>query len=393
MAINLQPVDNQIFSQISLKEDSKREEAAPSRDINQNVIQTAARPVMVEMSTQCSSQDFERLETFSLKNVDVEILDDIQQLGAPAPYREGAGNSARYPDNWVTSKVNQALSEVSNKVYWTARSCGKYVRSCFYQTEYELLMALEDPNQQIRATKSWFGIGNSKPREELYGLSNGTVRSVVLDPLLGLLWNEGIKRSDCFNVLEILKAVPDILYGELFHLFGMLNVEIESAISNAVVVLQDQDYDNPYYLTQLENELVTLIDRIEIKTAKLTIKTFDNAKGSHEAVSKKLRKMVKEAFPALTPEDNTRYKVDFLDKKRDEAFEFGSKIALQASSIQKEVSKKLLRMPASSIAEKKKRVQMLAQALIDFRSFSKELLEDNKAFLEEFQRKLNLRVI
>lgn len=329
------------------------------------------------------------VEEYPLDDLDIAVVDVSERadstLAESEPYAADAGDKVRNPDSWVTSTLKNALNGVSDAVYWKARSIGKYVQtSVFGQTEYELLMALNDPNQQVRVWKSWTSLGNDMPREQLYGLSNGLIRSVIIDPLLGL-WNEGIKRTGAFNTLEILKAVPDILYGELSRLSVVIESELEPTIRKAVTVLKDANYSNIHYLQQLEQELHDAVNMLDFQTSKLVVSGLDNVEGMHEAISKRLKTLKAEGFPILTPEMDRRYKVSFLDKKRDEAFKFGSDLAKKVSLIRSEVKTAMRDLPTDTASDRKRRINILTEKILDFRRFSRELLDLNKTFVADFQ--------
>ncbi|MCH9632876.1 MAG: hypothetical protein S4CHLAM6_12200 [Chlamydiae bacterium] len=321
---------------------------------------------------------------YSLENLDIAVVNVHE------PYEPEAGDKIRNPDSWLTAKMKGLFDKVADSVYWKVKSIAHKVRSSFVQTEYELLMALNDPNQQIRAWKSWTSIANSKPREQLYGLSNGLIRSVILDPVLGFLWNEGIKRSDAFNTLEILKAVPDILFEDLNRLNSVINVELEPLLSKAAVVLRDVDYSNIHYLEQLEGELHDAVGMLELQTSKLVISGLDNVEGVHEAISKKLKSMKTENFPSFQSAFDARFKVSFLDVKRDEAFKFGSDLAKKVSSVRTELSAILLDLPKATVADKKRRIHAYTEKLLEYKKFAIELLRLNKIFVDDFERKLAL---
>ncbi len=358
------------------------------------VLQVAV-PAMESMTTQYEVDDFTAPDDkYPLNDLQVAVIDVSTDanpnLAEYAPYVEGAGKKVSNPDGWLTTKMKGGFEAVSDLIYWNARSVATTVSSWFGQTEYQLLMAIDDPNQQIRATKTRTSLFSPTggEREQLYGLSSGVIRSVLLDPFFSFVWNEGFKRADRFNTLELLKVVPYILLDELERVNTGMQAMIEPLLKQAATVLKDPNYGNMDYLTELEQELRDAITTLEVQAAKLAISGKDNAEGTHEAVSKKLKAMKRADFAHFTQEDDRRYRVSYLDLKRDEAFRFGSRTSHAATNMQESISREFISLPNTSVEDKKRRIQVLAQHISDFRNHAAEQIGANKIFLADIKRHL-----
>ena len=80
-----------------------------------------------------------------------------------------------------------------------------------------------------------------------------------------------------------------------------------------------------------------------------------------------------------------------MDKKRDEAFAFGSDLAKKVVSIRREIKLAMRDLPIDTVANRKRRIHVLTEKILEFRRFARELLDLNKTFVADFQTAVNRR--
>lgn len=154
-------------------------------------------------------------------------------------------------------------------------------RSFFYQTEYELLVALKDPSQTIRTTKSWFFGGE---RESLWGARYSNPVHVILLNIPKRLFFQGFLRSTLANIfnysktelLELAKVIPSVIKDRAQLLADYYSKQVVYLTTEATVVLgKGKEYQNCNYLKDLRARLNGVLvahvaDVAEMKTSKVS---------------------------------------------------------------------------------------------------------------------------
>lgn len=348
-------------------------------------VEQFAKPVMVDQAVQYSFEDLAPDVQYPLDTKDIIVMNpDLAPQGAPErlPYDEHAG-ALPSKDGYIT----RALKFFADTLYWSAYTTQQSIRSFFTQTEHELLLALGDPNQQVRVSRSWIFGG---PREQLFGLSNGLIHTILVN-WPKIFYQEKFPRSDRFNTLALLQVVPHVICDKVQEVTQETSQRLETVIRKAAVVLTDPEgYDNKIYLDKLEKEMVDALREVTIATAQFTVNKLDHVKPSFEKAAVALNAAIERNFPyGGSHEDLERYHIDTLKIIMERSFRMGSDIALEVIKVQDKIIDQFLSMPATTLNDRKARVHFLAEQLINLREFSLNKVDQFHVLLENLDKTVN----
>ncbi len=195
-----------------------------------------------------------------------------------------------YPEVWYLDLEINRSPAVGSGVIDMARKAARYVRSCFYETPWELLHSLVSGNQEIRATLSWLGA-----KRELYSLSYNPLKLWLTNPVKKL-WNEGwvFARSESKNSLAIAEITPGILVGKLREMHTAAKEKAEFLERQAVTVLNDPAYEYANYVDTLVDEMTLFLSEYKEMLARFANASIGDA--SVKSILKKILSGVQDDF-------------------------------------------------------------------------------------------------
>lgn len=245
--------------------------------------------------------------------------------------------------------IEKGLNNIALWGYWTTVKVAHSVRSFFYQSEYELLLALCDPAQEVRVSQTWFF---SRDRELLYGISKsrpkeanpnasylgrffgGLVSFAVNFPRYILdtakMWYyEGVifKRWPQFNALALVQVVPFVAGERIEKVTANLQEHIQVVLQKLNPVKERLDYLGDSQLQYYEAWCKEALEAAYNKTCEFVTTDVGTADPLFKMVEKKFSEILNTHFSAHDSYFNKRFKISSLKVNAEQVFAIGNSVA------------------------------------------------------------------
>ncbi len=263
---------------------------------------------------------------------------------------------------------------VSDALYWPAASTAQYIRRCFYQTEYELLIATTMSNQQVRVTRHMFG-----ERNYLYGHSiNNPIYNRFLNPTK--IYQEwGISRGAKMTALELCKTAPYVLQEHIKKLHDQITQSIDPLLLMTHETVGSSSCTDRETMIRLEKSLLIALENASNQVADLIQPSTNGTNYTLRRVKDKLVSDLDQHFPDVTDvESRDRYKVSPLKMNLRDSFDFANKYAETVIQNNKSMVRHLknpLEMNCS-IEEHRARLHSIYEEVTAFKTAQEDILAD-----------------
>lgn len=294
----------------------------------------------------------------------------------------------------IFSRFSRSVAGVmSNKIAGWIHS----TRTFFYQTEYELLVALKDPNQTIRTSKSWFFGGE---RECLWGARYSNPVHAILLNIPKRLYYQGFLRSalaTAFNyskteLLELTKVIPSVIKDRAQALADYYSKQVVYLTTEATVILEKgDDYQNCNYLKDLRARLNGVLVAHVGDVAEMTTSKTSETKTLFIQVQKAIERKFDQIYP------NGHDHLEQVDARKmflTKAFYIADDMSQKASAALEKVRNILAQDAKVIIGDKavranylKEHIQQITQILLDLRAAEKltfQAFEGLEAEIKEY---------
>lgn len=375
-----------------------REISTQTDDLTNAKVTSVAVKTM-EQGVQADESEMPATAKYPLQGVDFEVLevtsDNIEELDPESPevlpYFENAGEKYIAQLEFNSSIEGKVFNGIANSLKWTAKNIANWFRTSVYQTEYELLRSILDPNQEIRVSNSWFFPSHSSGREVYYGLNHSNPFKMVFINTPKWIWYEGITSvlfgSDKAALLKVFHVLPHVLLEKIGVVNNQISVNVENLARTAITILEDPDYNNISYMQEVESKLEKECLRHLKATSELMIfKMADTTPGL-----KKVQRLMNAHLEAWYPDggsylDQAKDHIDSIKVYTDRFFKVGDEIAQDAIDSYNTLLKESPKYITNSVGDSKGRIYVLLKELLRLRASTQQSFDHLKASAEQFEK-------
>jgi archaellum component FlaC len=374
-----------------------REISTQTDDALAGIITSVATKTM-EQGTQVDAKTIPASARYPLANVDFEVIqvtneniDDLDNdLPEVQPYFKDAGHD--HVENLAFNKgiLGKVTGGIANAMKWNAKNVTNWFRTAFYRTENELLRDMCKLDEEIRVSNSWFFSPGKDGREVYYGMNHSSALQTIFINTPKWLWYEGVSSlftSDRTSTLKLFKVLPHVLQDRIEEVNKAITNNVEKLARVAITVLEDDEYDNTDFLQELEDNLRNELDLHLKSTSEFIIHSMGEVKPGLKKVQQRMNEQLEAHFPeGGNYLDRARYHIDAVKVYSDRFFKIGDQLAQETIKAHQSVIKDSSRFITDSIEDRKGRIHVLVNKLLELRANSQTHFADFQTTVKEFDR-------